>query len=580
MPASAPIVRPRRFPRVLLTGLACLASAVVFPLAAHAVWVPQGAQLGPIPGDQLQPVTVPDGSGGMFVAWNDGRGVGEDIYVQRVDANGNPLWAQGGIVACNATGTQNDVQMISDGAGGVILGWWDFRSGISLYAQRIDAAGTRLWATNGVAITTLTCWHSFSMSSDGFNGAIFTYERCGTTTGLDIGAQRVNSAGSVRWGTTGVVVCAAANDQTSPGVSVTDDGSGSCIVSWADDREGTQIGNSIYAQKISSAGAMLWPGGGLPVSLYVAASNQWPVRVHGDGADGAVLTWYDAGIGTYKVWQQRVNGLGQSQWTTGGIRVCTALGSQYYPEVCRDGNGGSIVVWYDQRSDPLGDLYAQRISSTGTLQWDPSGVPVCLAPEEQYQYSIGADGANGAFVVWQDARADTASDIYAQHITDTGAWTWGDANGVAIGQAPLYQVMASMAPDGQGGLVAAWEDFRNLTDYEIYVTRVPNTLVAVGDPAGRADGRALTVSPSLIGRGRPAASIVAAGVRAPVAELVVSDIAGRVVHRATLRPTGLGEVRARWDGRGADGRAAANGVYAVTVRAGGAAWRHNIVVAR
>ena len=140
------------------------------------------------------------------------------------------------------------------------------------------------------------------------------------------------------------------------------------------------------AQKVSAAGTALWVGGGIPVSLYVAASDHWPLRVLGDGAGGAVLTWYDNGIGTYKVWQQYINGSGQGQWQNGGIRVSTANGPQYYPVACKDGAGGTIVMWYDQRNDLLGDLYAQRISPTGTLQWPTDGVPVCTSPNEQFQY--------------------------------------------------------------------------------------------------------------------------------------------------------------------------------------------------
>ena len=52
------------------------------------------------------------------------------------------------------------------------------------------------------------------------------------------------------------------------------------------------------------------------------------------------MTWYDLGIGTYKVWAERLNSLGQSQWMPNGVRVGQANGPQYYPTAVKDGSGG------------------------------------------------------------------------------------------------------------------------------------------------------------------------------------------------------------------------------------------------
>ncbi len=558
-----------------VSSLGCLVAA---SSPTSAAWAPQGAQFA-VAGDQLTPVTLADGAGGMFVAWSDGRGLSMDIYAQHLDGNGNALWSPTGVPVCTASNNQTGVKLISDGAGGFIAAWFDLRTATGLYAQRVTSTGTSLWKANGFQVAALTCLQSFALCTDGANGALFTWEKCSAVTATDIGAQRVNSAGTVRWGTSGLTVCQFANNQTSPGIALCDDGTGNCVISWADGRDGTQAGVGIFAQKVSAAGSPLWQTGGAPVTQYVAASLQWPVSVYGDGADGAVITWYDAGIGTFKVWQQRINGAGQSLWQRGGIRVGTALGAQYYPVVVRDGLGGTIVSWYDVRDDPLGDLYIQRISSAGDLQWDATGQPLVIAPGEQFTPSLSADGLGGAFVVWQDARADTAYDIYAQHVSDTGAPQWGDANGTPIGQAPLYQVMAASSADGAGGVLAAWQDYRNNIDYDVYVTRVPNQAVAIGDPAGPAVAR-LRVEPSLLGRGQKSAEIALAGVRESSAELVISDVSGRVVQRMTLQPNGAGDVRARWDGAGADGRGVPSGVYAVHLRAGARAWRQNLVIVR
>jgi len=74
-----------------------------------------------------------------MIAWTEYRDwVRVGVFVQRVDANGAPLWTTNG-VAVRATGTQSFPDMVADGAGGVIVAWGD---GSDIYAQRVSAAAT------------------------------------------------------------------------------------------------------------------------------------------------------------------------------------------------------------------------------------------------------------------------------------------------------------------------------------------------------------------------------------------------------------------------------------------------------
>ncbi|MBK7367644.1 MAG: hypothetical protein IPJ04_06935 [Candidatus Eisenbacteria bacterium] len=51
---------------------------------------------------QIEPVSVPDGSGGAIVLWSDLRAGNYDLYAQRVSAAGVPQWTANGVVVCNA----------------------------------------------------------------------------------------------------------------------------------------------------------------------------------------------------------------------------------------------------------------------------------------------------------------------------------------------------------------------------------------------------------------------------------------------------------------------------------------------
>ena len=81
-----------------------------------------------------------------------------DIYAQRITPDGIPLWAADGAPVCTAEDQQRSPDIVSDGEGGAVIVWSDSRdfddTGNDIYAQRIDAEGTRLWAVEDVPLCT------------------------------------------------------------------------------------------------------------------------------------------------------------------------------------------------------------------------------------------------------------------------------------------------------------------------------------------------------------------------------------------------------------------------------------------
>src|SRR6266508_1106606 len=75
------------------------------PAAAQAAWphdpINGNVALCTVDFDQIGPAIVSDGAGGAIVAWQDLRTEFEyDIYVQRVNAGGAPVWQPGGVPVC------------------------------------------------------------------------------------------------------------------------------------------------------------------------------------------------------------------------------------------------------------------------------------------------------------------------------------------------------------------------------------------------------------------------------------------------------------------------------------------------
>lgn len=407
--------------------------------------------------DQTAPRVVSDNQGGMIVVWEDRRTGNAEIYAQRVNSRGAPLWSANGVVVCDATGDQQLPRIISDGVGGAIIAWQDRRNGtdFDIYVQRIDANGVPLWTTNGIQLSGASDNQLEPLLiADAANGAIVVWEDRRNGTDFDIYAQRVDGSGTVQWTANGEPVVSSTEHQLTPRV-VTDNAGGAIII-WEDYRSGSHY--DIYAQRLIADGAAQWAANG--VAVVNAAGNQFGPMIAADGVGGVVVVWQDYRSSTdFDIYTQRLDASGVTQWTANGVVVSAALGNQVTPSVVGSGVDAFIVGWEDYRNG-ISDIYAQRISATGSVSWSANGLVVNNVIGAQSLSQMVADDADGAILVWKDFRSGTATDLYLQRIDRNGTRLWA-SDGLAASSAIGNQLAPAIVADGNGGVILAWEDDRN-----------------------------------------------------------------------------------------------------------------------
>jgi len=410
-----------------------------------------------------------DGSGGALLAWVDERSstFADDIYVQRLDNSGFELWAADGVVVCNTPTTNCDnPRALSDGAGGAFIVWEDFRVNIEIYIQRVDSNGNMLWAANGVNITSHSAQQRAPrVISDGTGGVIVLWRDYRTFSHWDLYAQRVDGLGNTLWAAGGVPVCLALQHQENP--MAIPDGSGGMIAVWEDYRTVTSW--DIYAQRIDTTGAPVWTVDGIPVST--AINHQVDPVLVSDGAGGAIIAWDDQRNGSpWIVHAQRIDSTGSPVWTPDGIPLSAAPNFQLDPAITTDGAGGAIIAWTDVNTGNH-DILAQRLDGSGTALWAVDGTPVCTEPDDQNGTpQIVASGAGGAIITWQDHRNSPVFDQYGQRLDGSGALLWA-ASGVPFSAAYGYQEMPAITSDGADGAILAWTD-RISSDRDLYAQRI------------------------------------------------------------------------------------------------------------
>ncbi len=438
---------------------------------------------------------VSDGAGGMYLAWIDSRtSSNQSIYVQRILPNGNNAFAAEVLVteaAGAVSSSKTSLSIAPDGAGGVLLAWQDTRnyttgpanSNNDIYGQRINAAGTALWSTDGVRLTVSdnTVSQKIAPSIVAVNATeamlIFGDNRDGTS---DVHAQKISLAsGAPLWAADLSVHGAQPGTQTS--TSIMEDSTGGAFILWQDPRLAT-TNSDIYMQRVSNAGGLLWGAGG--TVICDAANNQLTPLMVADGKGGAAVTWTDnrVALADGDIFAQRINSAGAVQWAANGTAVCIQAGSnQSNPNIVAGGSG-FIITWSDPRvAISNRNIYSNSVDSlTGAAVWTTAaagGVAVVTATGNQPGSStqsgmtLLSDGNNGAYVIWDDPRAGTtAYDIFAQRMSPAGVALWLP-DGLFVTSAAANQQGPVAVNDLSNNAIVAWRDSRSgTTNSQLFAT--------------------------------------------------------------------------------------------------------------
>jgi len=177
--------------KIFLSGAAVLILASM-AFAANGVWQDQGLPVCTATGNQENLHMVSDTAGGAILAWDDIRATPYTVYAQRVNAAGTPLWAANGLLIASRSVDQRNSRVAADGAGGAFIAWENRQASYwQIFVQRIDGSGTALWTANGVQASThaATQFGAPKMVADGTGGVIVAWHITEGANGYDVWIQ-------------------------------------------------------------------------------------------------------------------------------------------------------------------------------------------------------------------------------------------------------------------------------------------------------------------------------------------------------------------------------------------------------
>ncbi len=403
---------------------------------------------------------TPTNDNDVVYVWSDTRNGDRDVWAQKVSANGDLLWGEGGKLINGEVNRQEDIVVINS-QNSIITAWVDYRNEDAgdIYAQKLDYDGNIQWTSAGLPLCTVPDTQiSLNIVSDEQGGAyiIWIDHRNGNN---DIYGVHLNSDGTLAngWEQNGNPIVQEPGSQT--GHTFWEDGQGGAILVWTDQQD--QNDNNLYAQRIAPDGTLLWGQHG--IAITTAPGNQTNPKIAPDGTGNFIVTWMDKRIPTNNgdIYAQRINLNGEKLWTN-DLLIYGDNDFQENPRIRQADDNGVFIVWQDGRNENnTEDIYVQKVSPEGNLLWNPEGIPVVMQPYNQKNPRIVTDNQNGCWIIWDDSRNNDFPnvDIYIQHFDANGNALLQE-NGEVVCNAEGLQFSPLVKKSTDGHIFATWGDNR------------------------------------------------------------------------------------------------------------------------
>jgi len=352
----------------------------------------EGVRVGPAGGltieppqnyDQQRPRCVPDGAGGAFVVWTEfDLNFQMDVWVQRVNAQCEPVWNEPLRIEASATLDEELIGLVSSADGSCIVtyraGEWE---AYQYRAARITANGDVLW---DAAVSPIGRIHSAAVIADSLGLAV-SWRSEPTDGQTELRVQRINADGVLRWPLEGIPVDLNTISHSRGTLGL--DEQGNLFVSYLifDSSSGT-----VHAQKITPTGGLAW--GEMGREVAVGGSADYP-EIAVLNSQNIYVAWSEWASGRAILRMMHFDSQGElapdAYWDTPtGAEVCALPTYQTLTGIAPDGLGGIVVRWSEHLYTSFDfSLAAQRI-------FDPIAVSADDTPVVPSEFALAQNYPN------------------------------------------------------------------------------------------------------------------------------------------------------------------------------------------
>ena len=370
----------------------------------------------------------------------------------------------------------------------------DTLSNFDIYLQRLDADGNKLWNDDGLLVSNHPTWtwvtdYDLTIDTDGDAILVTQDARTGFS---DVFAYRISPDGTFEWGPDGIALTNDDNFDPSPQAVVTTDEN--IVFMWSVEPSDTTLFCSINLQKYSKDGQPLWS-----VNTVINHDTMHCMMPHMIATEdtGVFVVWVvthstdTSGVGNWPnmyPMAQKIDADGNAQWPE-PASIDTLDNMPLFPfevSLISDGNNGFFIGWMAFSGGPLYNSYIQHVNSDGIPQWTANGVPV--SDSIQYQHSEPSltylPQHEELFVFWNVfSEYIWIEAIYGQKYTMDGQNQWTDGGRKFIGWYNYHDTLVGLS----GIKKTSEDDFTMFFENEFLSVVGTNTIITNNYFAQRLD---------------------------------------------------------------------------------------------
>ncbi len=408
---------------------------------------------------------VSDNAGGAIIGWDQMGELNTEIVVQRILSNGSIAYISPAEinVSTQDNGTETELQMTADGAGGAYMAWTSTDQNTyatTVHLTRINSNGTRQF--DDIVMPEGSNYPKLQ-TDPAYNIYLAYLYTSGETTGSYITKYNASGTAITGWETP---ILASGTDASSSHTLISD-GDGGIIISYISNsaikaghvlKDGTLDSGWQTCARTSCAGITLYSG-----------NNPNNLNAVSDGLGGLIAAWSDYNnIDWYTdVHAQRVSGQsstnGQLQWTASGITVSDPNDStdQTLANLMSEARGSAIISF--ESGYPV-NISLQKIDNSGTLQW-----PVGAASYAGYDHVGEATSGNDRYPVLSSDNKGGAAMFWIGQTRNSPESYYPDLYGDYIeGTNTSLFAPDLMATAGDGSVTLNWSKIDTATGYNVY----------------------------------------------------------------------------------------------------------------
>ena len=304
-------------------------------LPTGGAWTVTEASRAHVPSDLI---AAPSG-GDVIALWVRAEGTNlitsrKGLRIQRFSSSNQALWNSGTFVdvyqSASVSGVTRSLSiayyptMVSDGAGGAVISWYDGGTARNAWLQHVSSDGTQRFAQNGLAMSsvagTLEYRLAVAAAYDTASGNyVVAFERSNTNQSqFGLNVQRVSAEGVIEWGANGIElypIVAGSNHKNF--INASPASGDTTLLTWFD-YQGASAPVWVKARRLDSGGQNVWSSE-LLVSNTSSAKGRLGMSAT-SFSDMFVVAFSDSINGTDDIRAQNINIDG----TLGPVNRCRA----------------------------------------------------------------------------------------------------------------------------------------------------------------------------------------------------------------------------------------------------------------